>query len=178
MAQVGGPAAEQALAQATSHPEARVRKEAIAALAHTSRGTTRPYLLRALDDDDPQVRAAALFAVRESFDQAEEHQAVAERILAVLGGPRFADQSTVERGAYFDALASLGGPTVIATLAAWLGQWRVGGSDVKARRDLAAGALARIDDPAAKDALRRAAGSFLPGVRGAGRRALNAEKAA
>jgi len=104
---------------------------------------------------------------------------VAERILAVLGGPRFADQSAVERGAYFDALASLGGPTVIATLAAWLGHWSLGGGGAaKARRDLAAGALARIDDPAAKDALKRAAGSFLPGVRGAGRRALNAEKAA
>ncbi len=179
LSQVGGPDAEQALGQATAHPEARVRKEAIAALAQTTRGATRPYLLRALDDDDPQVRAAALFGVRESFGQVDENQALAERLLAVLGGPRFADQSTVERGAYFDALVALGGPTVIATLEAWLGLWSLGGgSDLKARRELAAGALSRIDDSAAQAALRKAANSLIPGVRGAGRRALNTERAA
>lgn len=173
LAQVGGPEAEQALAAATSHPEARVRKEAIAALAQSARGTTRPYLLRALDDDDPQVRAAALFAMRDSFGQPEENQALAERLLAVLSGPRFSDQSTVERGAFFDALVTLGGPTVIATLEAWTGVWRIGGSgDVKARRELAARALSRIPDPAAQAALRKQARSLIPAVRGASRRAL------
>ena len=175
VAQVGGVEAEQALAAATSHPEARVRKEAIAALTQAVRGTTtRPYLLRALDDDDPQVRAAALFAVRESFGQPEENRALAERLLVVLSGPRFADQSSVERAAYFDTLVTLGGPTVIATLEAWAGLWSLGGTkDMKARRELAAGALARIADPAAQAALRKLAKSFIPAVRGASRRALH-----
>jgi len=173
LAQVGGPDAEQALALAASHAEARVRKEAIAALAHVARGTTRPYLLRALDDEDPQVRAAALFAVRETFAQVDENQALAERLLAVLGGHRFAEQSTVERAAYFDALVAIGGPTVVATLDAWLGLWSLSrGAELKARRELAAQALARIADPEARAALRKAANSFIPGVRGAGRRAL------
>ncbi len=175
LAQVGGAEAEQALASATSHPEARVRKEAIAALAQVARGTTRPYLLRALDDDDPQVRAAALFAMRDSYGQAEENQALAERLLAVLAGPRFAYQSTVERAAFFDALVSLGGPVVIATLALWAGLWRLAGEgDIKARRELAARALARIPDPAAQAALRKQANSLVPAVRGACRRALAA----
>jgi hypothetical protein len=183
LAQVGGQEAEQALAAATSHVEARVRKEAIAALAQSARGTTtRPYLLRALDDDDVQVRAAALFAVRESFGQPEENSSLAERLLVVLGGPRFADQSAVERGAYFDALVTLGGPTVIATLEAWAGLWSLGGTkDMKARRELAAGALARMSDPAAQAALRKLARSFIPAVRGTSRRALsspNEEQAA
>lgn len=174
LAQVGGSEAEQGLAAATSHPEARVRKEAIAALAQVSSGTTRPYLLRALDDEEPQVRAAALFAMRDSFGHSEENQALAERLLAVLGGPRFGDQSAVERNAFFDALVTLGGPTVIATLEAWIGAWRLGGgSDVKARRELAAGALARISDPRAQAALRKYANSLIPAVRGASRRALS-----
>lgn len=174
LAQVGGREAEEALAAATSHVEARVRKEAIAALAQAGRGTTtRPYLLRALDDDDPQVRAAALFAVRESFGHAEENQALAERLLVVLAGPRFGDQSSVERGAYFDTLVTLGGPTVIATLTAWAGLWSLGGSrDMKSRRELSASALARIPDPAAHAALRGLSRSLIPGVRGASRRAL------
>jgi HEAT repeat protein len=173
LAQVGGAEAEQALAAATSHVEARVRKEAIAALAQSACSTTRPYLLRALDDDDPQVRAAALFAVRESFGHALENATLAERLLVVLSGPRFGDQSSVERGAYFDTLVTLGGRTVIATLEAWAGLWSLGGtSDQKARRELAARALSRIADPAAQAALRKLSRSFIPAVRGASRRAL------
>jgi hypothetical protein len=173
LAQVGGSEAEQALAAATSHVEARVRKEAIAALAQSARGTTRPYLLRALDDDDPQVRAAALFAVRESFGQADENRALAERLLAVLGGPRFADQSAVERGAYFDALVGLGGQTVMLTLDAWAGEWSFGARrDLKARRELAAAALARMTEPGAQACLQRHAKSLIPAVRTASRRAL------
>lgn len=175
LAQVGGAEAEQALAAATSHVEARVRKEAIAALAQATRGsTTRPYLLRALDDDDPQVRAAALFAVRESFGHAGENTTLAERLLVVLSGPRFGDQSSVERSAYFDALVALGGPTVIATLEAWGGVWSLGGTrEMKARRELAVRGLARIADPSARAALCKLSKSFIPGVRGASRRALS-----
>ena len=50
--------------------------------------------------------------------------------------------------------------------------------DVKARRELAAAALSRIKDPSALRALQKAAGSLIPGVRGAGRRALGTERAA
>ncbi len=173
LAQVGSPDAEQALTAATSHVEARVRKEAIAAIAATGNPNSRPYLLRALDDDDPQVRAAGLHAVRESFGAAQESRALAERLLAVLGGPRFAEQSTVERGAYFDTLVGVGGPVVLATLDAWLGLWRLGGgSDLRARRELAAQALAHMNDPDAQAVLRRHARSLIPAVRGASRKAL------
>ncbi len=174
LAQVGRPEAEQALAAATSHPEPRVRKEAITALAASGNPNTRPYLLRALDDDDPQVRTAALFAVRESFGAASESRQLAERLLAVLGGPRFAEQSAVERRAYFDALADVGGQVVLATLDAWVGLWRFGADgDLKPRRELAAQALARIGSPEALAALKRRARSFVPAVRGASKKALD-----
>jgi len=173
LAQVAHPEAEQAITAATSHVEARVRKEAVCALAATGRANVRPYLLRALDDDDAQVRAAALFAVRDSFGEGEENRALAERLLAVLGGPRFAEQSVVERRAYFDALVGVGGPVVLATLDAWLGLWRFGGSgELKARREHAAQALARMPQPEARGLLRKHARSLIPGVRGASRRAL------
>jgi len=173
LAQVSHPEAEQAITAATSHVEARVRKEAVCALAATGRANVRPYLLRALDDDDAQVRAAALFAVRDSFGEGEENRALAERLLAVLGGPRFAEQSVVERRAYFDALVGVGGPVVLATLDAWLGLWRFGGSgELKARRELAAQALARMPQPEARGLLKKHARSLIPGVRGASRRAL------
>ncbi len=173
LAQVGGPDAEQALAAATSHIEARVRKEAITALATSGNPNARAYMLRALDDDDPQVRAAALFAVHESFGAASESRQLAERLLAVLGGPRFVEQSAVERRAYFDTLAEVGGPTVVATLDAWLGLWRFGGgADLKARRELAARALAQMPAPEAREALQRRARSFVPAVRSASRKAL------
>ncbi|MEP7028239.1 MAG: HEAT repeat domain-containing protein, partial [Candidatus Eisenbacteria bacterium] len=173
LAQVGSAEADQALTAATSHFEARVRKEAIAAIAATGNPSSRPYLLRALDDDDPQVRAAGLHAVRESFGAAQENRALAERLLAVLGGPRFGEQSTVERRAYFDALVGVGGPIVLATLDAWLGLWRLGGGhEVRARRELAAQALAHMDDPGAQAALRKRARSLIPAIRRASRRAL------
>jgi hypothetical protein len=173
LAQVAHPDAEQALTAATSHVEARVRKEAVCALAATGRANVRPYLLRALDDDDPQVRAAALFAVRDSYGEGAEDRALAERLLAVLGGPRFAEQSAVERRAYFDALVGVGGSVVLATLDAWLGLWRIGGGgELKARRELAAQALARMSAPEAKAMLRKHAKSLIPGVRGASRKAL------
>jgi HEAT repeat protein len=173
LAQVSHPEAEQAITAATSHAEARVRKEAVCALAATGRANVRPYLLRALDDDDAQVRAAALFAVRDSFGEGEENRALAERLLAVLGGPRFAEQSVVERRAYFDALVGVGGPVVLATLDAWLGLWRFGGSgELKARRELAAQALARMPQAEARGMLKKHARSLIPGVRGASRRAL------
>jgi len=173
LAQVNHPDAEQALTAATSHAEARVRKEAISALVASGNQNARPYLLRALDDDDPQVRAAALHAVRESFGAAGETRALSERLLAVLGGPRFAEQSSVERRAYFDALVGVGGPVVVATLEAWIGLWRFGGgTDLKARRELAARALARMNDPEATAALRKHARSLIPAVRGACKKAL------
>jgi HEAT repeat protein len=173
LAQVGNADAEQALAAATSHVEARVRKEAISALAQVGNPNARPYLLRALDDDDPQVRAAGLHAVRESFGAASENRALAERLLAVLGGPRFAEQSVVERRAYFDALVGVGGPVVLATLDAWLGLWRLGGGgDLKARREHAAQALARMSDPEALVVLKKRSRSLIPAVRGASRKAL------
>jgi hypothetical protein len=173
LSQVNHPEAEQALTAATSHVEPRVRKEAVSALAASANPNSRPYLLRALDDDDPQVRAAALHAVRESFGAASESRALAERLLAVLGGPRFAEQSVVERRAYFDALVGVGGPVVLATLDAWLGLWRIGGGgEFKSRRELAAQALARIGDPAAIAVLRRHSKSLIPGVRGASKKAL------
>jgi HEAT repeat protein len=173
LAQVNHPDAEQALTAASSHAEARVRKEAISALATTGNPNSRPYLLRALDDDDPQVRAAALHAVRESFGAASESRALAERLLAVLGGPRFAEQSAVERRAYFDALVGVGGPVVLATFDAWLGLWRIGGGgELKMRRELAAQALGRMPGPEAQAVLRKHAKSLIPGVRGASRRAM------
>ncbi len=173
LAQVHHPDAEQALTAATSHVEARVRKEAISALAESGNPNSRPYLLRALDDDDAQVRAAALHAVQESFGAASESRALAERLLAVLGGSRFSEQSLVERRAYFDALVGVSCPVVLATLDAWLGLWRIGGGgDLKPRRELAAQALARLADPAAQAVLRKHARSMIPGVRGASRKAL------
>jgi hypothetical protein len=173
LAQVSHPEAEQALTAATSHPEARVRKEAVCALAAAGNANVRPYMLRALDDDDPQVRAAALFAVRDSFGEGQEDRALAERLLAVLGGPRFAEQSAVERRAYFDALVGVGGPIVLATLDAWLGLWRFGGGgELKARRELAAQALSRMREPEARGVLRKHAKSLIPGVRGAAKKAL------
>ncbi len=181
LARVGSPEAEQALAAATSHSEARVRKEAIAALSASGNALTRAYLLRALDDEDPQVRAAALHAVHESYGAASEDRALAERLLAVLGGSRFAEQSHVERRAYFDTLADVGGSTVLATLEAWLGLWRLGGGgDLRARRELAAWALARMSAPQALAILHKHSRSLIPAIRKACRRALenNQEQAA
>ena len=111
--------------------------------------------------------------MRDSFGEGEENRALAERLLAVLGGPRFAEQSVVERRAYFDALVGVGGPVVLATLDAWLGLWRFGGGgELKVRRELAAQALARMPQPEAHAMLRKHAKSLIPGVRGASRRAL------
>ena len=111
--------------------------------------------------------------MRESFGAPDENQALAERLLVVLSGPRFGDQSSVERRAYFDGLVALGGHTVIATLTAWAGLWSIGGTkDTKARRELAAAALARMNDPEAQAALKKLAKSLVPAVRNASRRAL------
>jgi hypothetical protein len=173
LARVGTPDSDAALATATAHPEARVRKEAIAALAISPHSIARTYFLRALDDDDPQVRAAALHALRDSTGEPGEDRSFAERLLAVVSGPRFTEQSDVERRAYFEALVSLGGPVVTATFSAWLGLWRLGGgADLKARRELGAWALSRMPDAESQHEFRKHAKSLIPAVRGACKKAL------
>jgi HEAT repeat protein len=172
LAQVSHPDAEQAITAATSHVEARVRKEAVCALAATGKANVRRISCARSTTTIP--RSAPRRCSRCATRSAKARRtALAERPLAVLGGPRFAEQSVVERRAYFDALVGVGGPVVLATLDAWLGLWRLGGGgELKARRELAAPALARMPQAEAHSTLKKHAKSLIPGVRGASRKAL------
>ena len=63
-----------------------------------------------------------------------------------------------------------------ATFSAWLGAWRIGGGgEVKARRELAAWALARMTDAQSQHEFKKHAKSLIPAVRGACKKALAEE---
>ena len=165
---------EPTLLQAFDHVEPRVRRDALAGLVArnaTTRTDVRDRVMRALQDTDSHVRAAALAVARE-FASKE----MGESLLAIAEEPRFRDRTWAEKRAYFETVARIPHPTLHKMLREWASRhnWWPDPSAAE-RRTLAAWALARAGDREDRAFLERHAKSIFPGVRGACRKALTEE---
>jgi hypothetical protein len=159
------------LAQAIEHSEPRVRREALAALLRRGAATkpeVRERIARALQDDDAQVRTAALTVAREC-----PGDDMGARLLAIVESPRFRERAAAEKKSYFDALARIHNPLLRKSLREWAAAhlWWPSASGAE-RRTLAAWALAQGGTEEDLAFLARHAQSIFPGVRTAARRAL------
>ncbi len=166
------PEANKVIACAVVHREPRVRREAIRALVERKAVSTpdaQPYLARALQDFDPQVRTAALLAM-----QGNPSEQMGAPLLEIIEGPLFKSLTPSERQTYLDTLLRVPGEAPRQMLRDWATTplwWP--NKDRAERRALAARALARGGHPLDREVLERNARSIFPGVRAACRKAID-----
>ena len=163
---IGGPATAGLLGTAARHPEKRVRREAIAALARLDTPESRAQLFAALEGADAATEGTLLHALAN-----RREPALAARLLAQVTAAGFAERPAEEVRAVLSALGATAGDEAIPDLEALLHRrgWFAGGRGVDPRA--LAHALARLGTPAAAAALERGARSRSGPVRDACREA-------
>ncbi len=153
---------------AGAHAERAIRLGAVQALAEIGSPGAMQGLERTLEDDDREVRLAAVRVLSQ-----RQHRASLGRISTMVQGKSVRAADLTEKMAFFEAYGALVGEEGVAILDAMLN----GGGFLKKReapevRACAAMALGRIGTPAAQAALRRAEGTKEALVRNAVARAL------
>ena len=153
---------------AFSHPERAIRLGAVQALAEIGSPGAMQGLERTLEDDDREVRLAAVRILGQ-----RKYRAALGKISNLVQGKDVRARDLTEKMAFFEAYGALVGEEGIGILAAMLNS----GGFLKKRDDpetraCAAMALGRIGSAAAQDALRKAAEAKEPLVRNAVNRAL------
>lgn len=145
-----------------------LRRGASAALAEIGSPGSMQALERCLDDGDRTIRICAVQGLsRRSYG------ASLSRIERVLRGPLLRDGTPLERTAFLEAYASLGGDAAVPFLESVLApKGFLSRKEDPATRASAAGALGKLRSPLALDALRRAAADKDVLVRAAVTRAL------
>ena len=165
------PEANRVIAGAVAHREPRVRREAIRALVDRkaiSEPDAQPFLARALQDIDPQVRTAALLAM-----QGNPSEKMGAPLLEIIEGTVFKSLTPSERQTYLDTLLRVPGEMPRHLLHDWVTRPIWWPNAVRAeRRALAARSLAKSGNPFDRELLERNARSIFPGVRAACAKAL------
>jgi len=156
------------VAVAGAHAERAIRLAAVQALAEIGSPGAMQGLERALEDDDREVRLAAVRILGQ-----RRHRAALGRISNLVQGRSVRSADLTEKMAWFEAYGALVGEEGVAILDGMLN----GGGFLKKREDpetraCAAMALGRIGSAAAQGALQRAASAKEALVRNAVVRAL------
>ena len=157
---IGGDSIVGLLRSTLSHPEARVRQEAVAAIGQVDPGLARPILLKALGNADTRMFCAVLHQLSAARDSG-----VSRVLMGYMLDPRFEQRPQEERRAIYSALSATAGDEVVPELEAELmkGNWFARGQE--AHRQAVARVLARINTGAARNVLQRGALSKRPPVR-------------
>ena len=153
---------------AGAHAERAIRLAAVQALAEIGSPGAMQGLERTLDDDDREVRLAAVRVLGQ-----RRHRASIGRIETLVQGKDVRSADLTEKMAFFEAYGAMVGEEGVAILDAMLNS----GGFLRKREDpevraCAAMALGRIGSPAAQAALKRAADTKEALVRNAVARAL------
>jgi hypothetical protein len=167
-AQLRTPAVVPALGRRLRTAEPGRRLEIVQALAAIASPGALQLLEPALEDDDRDVRVAALRAI-----MTHRYAAALPRLLRLVGRKdvRAADRS--EKTALFDAFGTIGGDEGVPVLDSMLnGRSLLGPRESPEMRACAARALGLVGSRAASEALRRAADTREPVVRTEVARAL------
>jgi HEAT repeat protein len=157
---IGGDSIVGLLRSTLSHPEPRVRQEAVAAIGQVDPALARPILLKALGNADTRMFCALLHQLSSARDMG-----TARVLLAYLLDPHFDQRAAEERRAIYSALGAVAGDEIVPELEAELmkGNWFARGQE--AHRQAVARVLARIGTAAARNVLQRGALSKRPPVR-------------
>jgi HEAT repeat protein len=167
IAEAAGP-----LARHMTGPDTALRRVAVEALASIRSAPALEALQRALTDEDRDVRISAargLASVRYPPARPRLEELLESRIVR--------DADLTEKLAFFEAYGSVATAESVATLDRMLNGRRLLGRETPEMRACAAMALGRMEAPAARAALDRAAGDNNPVVRNAVQRALRQERA-
>jgi HEAT repeat protein len=165
---IGGPAIVPLLRAVAHHPEPRVRRQLVQALASVPLEDRVPLLLEQLDAHDPQLLATALNMLTR-----EKNPRVARAILALIESPDFESRDEDNQRTLFNALGDIAGDSAVPALEALLHQ---GGWFARRtfQRVAAARTLRQIGTPEAMTALEAGVSARSEAVRAACLEALGA----
>jgi hypothetical protein len=157
---IGGPAIVSLLRPASVHPEPRVRREVVAALAQAGAEAARPLLLYMFETGDTRTLSAVLHQL-----SARRDPELAQRLLVQLQAQHFTERPDEERRAILLAIAAVGDDDAVPVLEAELnkGGWFSKGLDT--HRHAIARCLARLGTPLAARAIAEGTHSKNPAVR-------------
>ncbi|MEO7103557.1 MAG: HEAT repeat domain-containing protein [Gemmatimonadaceae bacterium] len=162
------PVAVPYLARALGSSSDTTRAAAIGALAEIGSPGAMQLLERSIEDDDRDIRLAALKACTE-----RQYRPIMARLERALKDRLLRDGSSVEKSAFFDAYATLGGDSAIPLLEnILLPKGLLARKEDPITRASAAMALGKLGSERALDLLRKAAGDKEIVVRSAAARAL------
>jgi len=162
------PVAVPHLARALGSSSETTRAAAIGALAEIGSPGAMQLLERSIEDVDRDIRLAALKACTE-----RQHRPTIGRLERALKDRLLRDGSSVEKSAFFDAYATLGGDSAIPLLEnILLPKGLLARKEDPITRASAAMALGKLGSERALDILRKAAGDKEIVVRSAAARAL------
>src|SRR5262245_46827519 len=169
---IGGDPVSGYLNAVATHPEMRVRREALATLSQCSPAIARPILLTMLESAEPRLFTIILQQLSLIADPE-----VATRLVALLRDEHFHDRSEDERRAVFMALAAQGDP-VLARLEEELNRGGRFGQSLDFHWQSLALCIARIGTPSALRVLDRGLKSPKTGIRKACQLARSMKEAA
>lgn len=154
LGQMTGASSVGLLRAVAKHPEFRVRREVVNALAQVPREQSRPLLLEMLEAADPRLSPTILHQLADVKDPE-----LANRLFQKIDSNTFAERSEAEQRALYQALAAVGGDGVVPLLEPHVlqGNWLQRGNETQ--RMAAVMCLARIGTPAARAILERGAQS-------------------
>jgi HEAT repeat protein len=157
---IGGDSIVGLLRSTLSHPEPRVRQEAVAAIGQVDPSLARPILLKALGNADTRMFCAVLHQLSSTRDIGTSRV-----LMGYLLDPHFDQRPPEERRAIYSALGAVASDEVVPELDVELmrGNWFARGQE--AHRQAVARVLARIGTAAARNVLQRGALSKRPPVR-------------
>jgi HEAT repeat protein len=156
---IGGDGVAGYLRAITSHPEMRVRREAVAALSQCSPAVARPILLSMLEGSEPRV----FMLILQQLSVVPDGE-VRERLMALLRHAQFHQRSEEEQRGVYMALAAQG-ETALRELDEELNKGGLFAQGLDFHRQSLALCIARIGTPAARAVLQRGLRSNQAGVR-------------
>lgn len=159
------------LGRMLTRPEAKLRREALLALKQFEDPRALALIAERVDDSDPAIR---LYALRHVIGH--RYTLALEGVASLINSRELSDRSPAERRLFFEAYGTLGGSTVVDSLARRLR--RRGGFfrrvDPEGAFNAAIGLLA-TETVTGREILERASESGSPHVRQAARRALDGD---
>jgi hypothetical protein len=170
--QLGLAEAAAPLGDLLTHSDALLRRRVVEALVRIRNSIALEGLMRALSDDDREVRLAAARGIASL-----RYQPARARLEELLDSRIVRDADLTEKIAFFEAYGAVATHESVKTLDRMLNGRRLFGKESPEMRACAAMALGRMGTPAARVSLQNAAGDTNAIVRNAVMKALRQESA-